>query len=477
MNEITTTTTDRPICVLLGALGGQGGGVLIDWLVNSAKRAGYPAQATSTPGVAQRTGATTYYFELFPEKNPIESPIFTFFPASDDLDIMIAMEPTEAGRAIERGFVTDFTTVITTTERVYSTAEKVSAGDGRIDVIPVIGAIKKAAKKLIQLDVSALAAGTSARGNAIAFGAVIGSGILPLTSEDCRAAITAKGVAVDSNLAGFDIGFQAAKKGTEPSKQDDDRKFDKAPNEFDGEISIFPETTREIISHGIVRLIDYQGPNYAREYLKRLKRILDIDKDQTKKLTSEMARHLARWMSFEDVIRVAQLKTRPGRLSRIRDELKVGPNTPLKLTDYFKPGRDEVLGVIPKSLSWLVPSLSKGIALHIPTGSAFGFALLKFLSILKPLRTKTSQYIEEQKAIDQWLNAVIKATSQDYYLACQTANLAILARGYGDVRKTGLKKLDLLFIDWEKKLANDHSDMTIQVDQMILLAHSNPDVI
>ena len=163
MNEITTTTTERPICVLLGALGGQGGGVLIDWLVNSAKRAGYPAQATSTPGVAQRTGATTYYFELFPEKNPIESPIFTFFPASDDLDIMIAMEPTEAGRAIERGFVTDFTTVITTTERVYSTAEKVSAGDGRIDVIPVIDAIKKAAKKLIQLDVSALSAGTSAR--------------------------------------------------------------------------------------------------------------------------------------------------------------------------------------------------------------------------------------------------------------------------------------------------------------------------
>ena len=58
------------------------------------------------------------------------------------------MEPTEAGLAIERGFLTDFTTVITTTERVYSTAEKVSAGDGRIDVIPVIGAIKKAAKKI-----------------------------------------------------------------------------------------------------------------------------------------------------------------------------------------------------------------------------------------------------------------------------------------------------------------------------------------
>ena len=117
MNEITETVINRPICVLLGALGGQGGGVMVDWLVNAAKIAGYPAQATSTPGVAQRTGATTYYFELFPERNLVENPIFTFFPASDDLDIMIAMEPTEAGRAIERGFVTDFTTVITTTDR------------------------------------------------------------------------------------------------------------------------------------------------------------------------------------------------------------------------------------------------------------------------------------------------------------------------------------------------------------------------
>jgi indolepyruvate ferredoxin oxidoreductase beta subunit len=190
-----------------------------------------------------------------------------------------------------------------------------------------------------------------------------------------------------------------------------------------------------------------------------------------------MARHLARWMSFEDVIRVAQLKTRPERLQRVRDELNVGPKTPLKLTDYFKPGRDEILGVVPKSLSWLVPSIKKGIALHIPTGSAFGFALLKFLSALKPLRSITNQYIEEQKAIDQWLEAVVEANSYDYHLAFQTANLAILARGYGNVRKTGMQKLDLLFTDWEKKLEENQLDIIAKVDQMILLAHSNPDVI
>ena len=202
-----------------------------------------------------------------------------------------------------------------------------------------------------------------------------------------------------------------------------------------------------------------------------------MDKDKTKKLTFETARHLARWMSFEDVIRVAQLKTRPERLSRIRRELKVGPHVPLKLTDYFKPGRDEVLGVIPKGLSWLVPALKKGIALHIPTGSALGFAMLKFLSILKPLRSRTKQYDEEQEAINQWLEAVVEANKRDYFLACQTANLAILARGYGNVRKIGLGKLDSLFANWKNKLKNNYPKIVAEVDQIILIAQSNPDAI
>jgi indolepyruvate ferredoxin oxidoreductase beta subunit len=481
MNEIKNTSViDRPICLLLGALGGQGGGVLIEWLVDAAKRAGYPAQATSTPGVAQRTGATTYYFELFPEKNPAGTPIFTFFPASGDLDLMIAMEPTEAGRAIERGFVTDCTTVITATERVYSTAEKVSAGDGRIDVEPILEAIEKASKELLQLDMAALSAGTAARGNAIAFGAIVSSGILPLTAEDCRASITSRGVAVESNLAGFEIGLTANATDAQPNSQKDELIFNAAPEKFASKISDFPSSAQEIIGHGIARLIDYQNEAYAEFYLERLKSVAEADTDESKKLTSEVARHLARWMSFEDVIRVAQLKTRPERLSRIRGELSVDDTTPLKVTDYFKPGRDEFLGALPKGLGWLVPNIEKlklgnGLALHLPTGSAFGYAMLKFMAALKPLRSKSAQYIEEQAAIEQWLAAVIKAAATDNYLACQTANLAILARGYGQVRKTGFSKMATLFSGWAERLTNDHAGLAAEVDQMILLAHANPE--
>ena len=48
----------QPISLLICALGGEGGGVLTEWLVEIARHAGYPAQATSIPGVAQRTGAS-----------------------------------------------------------------------------------------------------------------------------------------------------------------------------------------------------------------------------------------------------------------------------------------------------------------------------------------------------------------------------------------------------------------------------------
>ena len=62
-----TPASLQPITVLVTALGGEGGGVLAEWLVATAVRSGHAAQSTSIPGVAQRTGATTYYVEIFPQ--------------------------------------------------------------------------------------------------------------------------------------------------------------------------------------------------------------------------------------------------------------------------------------------------------------------------------------------------------------------------------------------------------------------------
>ncbi len=112
------------------AVGGQGGGVITDWIVHLAERNGWYAQSTSVPGVAQRTGATIYYVEMVPERG--DTPVLSLMPAPGDVDIVLAAELMEAGRAIQRGFVTpDRTTLVTSTHRVYAMTEKIALGDAR----------------------------------------------------------------------------------------------------------------------------------------------------------------------------------------------------------------------------------------------------------------------------------------------------------------------------------------------------------
>ena len=100
------TLPERPITILIAALGGEGGGVLTDWIVAAATRQGFPVQSTSIPGVAQRTGATTYYVEIVPATwNELggKRPVLALSPGVGDIDLMIASELLEAGRAIANG--------------------------------------------------------------------------------------------------------------------------------------------------------------------------------------------------------------------------------------------------------------------------------------------------------------------------------------------------------------------------------------
>src|ERR1017187_9279312 len=128
--------TPRAITVAILAMGGEGGGVLADWIVDLAECSGYFAQTTSVPGVAQRTGSTIYYLELFPEaavRAAGKDPVLALMPVPGELDIVLASELMEAGRAVQRGLVTPGrTTLIAATHRVYRSEEKTAIGDGRV---------------------------------------------------------------------------------------------------------------------------------------------------------------------------------------------------------------------------------------------------------------------------------------------------------------------------------------------------------
>ena len=127
------------ISVAITAMGGQGGGVLSDWILQVAEGAGWTVQTTSVPGVAQRTGATIYSVELCPPRDGGPRPVLGLMPVPGDVDICLAAELMEAGRAIQRGLVTpDRTLLIASTHRDFAIEEKVALGDGRKDATAVL---------------------------------------------------------------------------------------------------------------------------------------------------------------------------------------------------------------------------------------------------------------------------------------------------------------------------------------------------
>jgi indolepyruvate ferredoxin oxidoreductase beta subunit len=471
-------TAERPLALLIGALGGQGGGLLADWLTEAARLAGYPAQATSIPGVAQRTGATTYYVEVYPEKEPAADPVFSLFPSQDDVDLVASLEPMEAGRALRNGHVTGRTTVITVSERIYAISEKIMPGDGSAAAAPVLEALRAAGKRLVLID----AAAAERPLNAVMFGAIAGSGVLPLDAASCRRAIVEAGVAVDANLAGFAAGLELARQPAVSPASPEHPALDPAPAAFGAEIEAFPAALRPLIGHAVARMIDYQDAAYARRYLERLGAVLAVDGEAANgcRLTARMAPRLAAWMAFEDVIRVAQLKTRPGRLARIRKEMGAGPDDQVRIVDHLKPGRSEVLGLLPRRLAWLVPAPRPGkprggVALRVPVGAPHGYAVLKALAMLRRWRPRTARFAEEQALIERFLAAVRKAATRDYDLACRTVELTDWVRGYGDVRERGLARVKALLADWGRRLDADPAALAAEVAAAVADARDDPD--
>src|SRR5215510_60499 len=213
------SSTGRPVSILVAALGGQGGGVLTEWIVGAAEHAGLPVQATSIPGVAQRTGATTYYLEVYPEALPAGAaePVFSLYPMPGDVDVIMASELLEAGRTLEMDYASpERTTLIASTHRLFAIGEKMALGNGIFPTERVLEAAKALTRRLIACDALAVARAAGSEVNAVLLGALAASGVLPLAPSDFETAIRESGVAVERNLAGFKAGMDVAAGGSAP---------------------------------------------------------------------------------------------------------------------------------------------------------------------------------------------------------------------------------------------------------------------
>ena len=374
MNDLSRTptrfATERPICVAIHAMGGQGGGVLSDWIVELAESQGWHAQSTSIPGVAQRTGATLYYVEMLPPKAG-RAPILSLMPAQGEVDIVLAAELMEAGRSILRGLVTpDRSTLIASTHRLYSVAEKEKPGDATADPNAVMEAADVAAKRVIAFDMEVLANRNNSVISACLFGALAASGTLPFGRDSFEAIIKSGGKGVESNLNAFGAAHNQAMKppsAARPVIAKPGKRFAPLPDsaghpDLDkllARIREFPAPLHDILFAGVKHLTDFQDPAYANEYLDRVSNIYELDRAhggaaKAYALTAAAAKYVAVAMAYDDVIRVAELKTRSHRFERVRHENAVGTEQIVYTTEYMHPRLEEVAGTLPAPLGrWL----------------------------------------------------------------------------------------------------------------------------
>ena len=482
------TASNQVIKIAILAMGGEGGGVLADWIVDLGEASGYLAQTTSVPGVAQRTGATIYYVELYSQAQAQAdqaTPVLALMPLPGDVDVVLASELMEAGRAVQRGLVTrDRTTLIASTHRVFSIAEKSALGDGRVDSQELLAHAGQAAKRFIHFDMEQAAQASGSVISAVLFGALAGAGVLPFTRAQFEATIERGGVGIKPSLRAFAGAFDraSAEDSALPLAAPEPVAAPMAQPRHPGVRALvrrvqsgFALPVQPLLLEGVRRLIDYQDLDYAGLYLDRMHDLASSVQGHAgqgaDELLRETARHLALWMSYEDTARVAALKTRATRFERVRGEASVQQGQVLAIHEYMHPRLQEICETLPASLGrWLMNSgLPRRVVERmtqrgrvIQTSSLRGYLLLRSVAAMKRFRRTTLRYAEENRRIQAWLQriaATVKSKQEAGLhpapgLAVQVAlELALcqrLVKGYSDTHERGVRNYDAVMQAFER---------------------------
>ncbi|MBC7379728.1 MAG: indolepyruvate oxidoreductase subunit beta family protein, partial [Burkholderiaceae bacterium] len=464
------------ITLLICALGGEGGGVLTEWLIDVARHAGYAAQSTSIPGVAQRTGATTYYVEVF--ALPLAQlqgrrPVFSLNPVPGALDAMVSSELLETTRQIANGLPSpERTLVITSSARTLTTQERMHLGDGRADDANLAEVVRAMSREHHVFDMGAVAQGAGTIVSAVMLGAIAGSGLFPFPRASYEAVVCEGGSGADADklskaaaasLRGFNQGFEIVSAARAQASLVADilsSEDHAAPvkQQLPADVAaLFPPAVHDMLALGHARMVEYQDAAYAALYIQRLQEVLAAEREADPAAahgyatTREMARWLALWMAFDDIVRVADLKSRASRWQRVKGEVKATDDDLLQVFDHFKPGAPEFAALLPSGLAtrvtqWDRARVIKGrepwaMPLKVGTHSVFGMLSLRLLANLKWLRVRGSRYANEQAMIGQWLQGVVDSTRRHWQLGHEVALCGRLIKGYGATNERGKDNL------------------------------------
>ncbi len=198
-----------------------------------------------------------------------------------------------------------------------------------------------------------------------------------------------------------------------------------------------PVDAAPVVSDAIHMLIDYQGASYARLYVDRLRRFVGrhgVDDA----MIGEIARLMAMRMSYQDPIRIAQLK-----LAEI-DDASGGPH--VGSTDDVRKFRiDELIGALPAvvaepvldALEW-VGWVHKPVSIRFSTASRWGVRRLKIEASLRRWRRFSVRYAKERVWVERWLHMIDRSLTKQPKAAAEIVQTATMAQGYGDGYRQGV---------------------------------------
>lgn len=467
--------------VVVSAVGGQGGNLLVEWLFHAASLEGHRAQAISLPGLSQRGGATSFYLEIATARDSSLLPrvVFSQHPVATEVDVVVAQEFLELARILQQGYGSDRTRIIASTHRVFTVGEKAAMWEGEVPEARLHEIARTFSGELVGFDAVELARRhglDELAVNAILLGALAASRALPIQEGTYQKAVARVGAAPETNLQAFEIGREFVASGLhQVERPSAEEPYDAVVRAQASHLAPRLRAAHEelalalparygarlarVLSEAIWRLLDYQDRRYAEQYLQEVAALHALDhslggEGRGLRLTETFAKSLATWMAYEDAIRVAELKTRPERFRAIRERLGLRAGQVYEVYDFLKPDAEEIYGILPARLvdpllrlaartRWGPRLTGRGDERwHFPqkpkTSALRGFLRLRLLTLWKPLRPVSWRYRKEHAAIAEYIARVKEFAAVDYEVGCLVARAGQMVKGYGETRRRTL---------------------------------------
>jgi hypothetical protein len=195
-----------------------------------------------------------------------------------------------------------------------------------------------------------------------------------------------------------------------------------------------PESAVSVVRDGIARLIDYQGPSYARLYVERLQRFIGR-RGMDDGVFTDIARLMADRMSYDDPIRIAQMKLVE----------YAGILNPQAADDFRKFRLDELVGALPAKVAEPVLDVfgrvgwtHRSMSIRFSASTPSGLRRLRIEAGLKRWRLFSIRYAEERAWVERWLHMIGRSLTKQPRATSAIVQTATMIQGYGDGYRQGV---------------------------------------